>query len=734
MKGENMKEKYWAHFREEDQVVQPLKEHLENVGELCGRFAGKFGFEDVGRVLGLLHDVGKYSDDFQNRIQHSGPKVDHSTAGAKIVKECFGDKWKQFSDILFGYAIAGHHTGLCDAGSVIDPAGDISYQGRMKKDVPECGAWSQDIQIPEVDFPRFPDEIVTSSDNIKVDLYLSFLTRMLYSCLVDADFLDTENFMRNGTQKRISGESLEVILKKATEHISKKGWLEPANKNNLNGRRREILQACISNGRSQKPGFYRLTVPTGGGKTVSSFMFALEHAVKNKMDRIIYVAPFTTIIEQNASVLKKLAGKFNVLEHHSSFDFEATEELRKLELATENWDIPIVVTTNVRFFESFYGNKSSQCRKLHNVANSVIIFDEVQSLPDEYLLPCLETIKQLTQYYGCSSVFCTATQPSLDQMLGDITPFELCPYVEEQFAAFKRHRFENKGVVTEDDLADQLSREKQALCVVNTRAIAQSLYRKLGPNSGIYCLSTLMTPRDRKVAIEEIRERLNLKDRCVVISTSLIEAGVDLDFKNVYRQLAGIDSILQAAGRCNREGDQNREDCKVYVFQFEEPCTRGEQSRKAGVAQVLLEKGRSLEDLQIIEDYFSELYALDADGHDQKGILNLFSYPGAEKFREAAQKMTMIEKRGVDLIVPNPEIEDLIARLRYGGGLSKEDFRHLQKFTIQIPSWETDALLRESQITEVENMVNLYQLEDSTRYTSKMGLDLDHEMGEGLFF
>ncbi|WP_281714727.1 CRISPR-associated helicase Cas3' [Allobaculum stercoricanis] len=729
-----MQEKYWAHYRGEDQAVQPLKDHLVNVGELCGKFASKFGFEDVGRVLGLLHDMGKYSDDFQNRIQHSGPIVDHSTAGAKIAWECFGDRWERFSDILFGYAIAGHHTGLCDAGSAIDAAGDATYQGRMKKDIPEYSAWRQEIQIPEVDFPRFPEGSVEPSHYKKNALYFSFLTRMLYSCLVDADFLDTENFMRNGKQERGSRESLSVILKKATEHIAKKGWLEPASKDNLNGRRREILQACITNGRNQKRGFYRLTVPTGGGKTVSSFMFALEQAVKNKMDRIIYVAPFTTIIEQNASVLKKLAGEYNVLEHYSSFDFEGSKELRKLELATENWDVPIVVTTNVQFFESFYGNKSSQCRKLHNVANSVIIFDEVQSLPDEYLLPCLETIKQLTQYYGCSSVFCTATQPSLDQMLGDIIPFELCPNVEEQFAAFKRHRFENKGVITEDDLVDQLSREKQALCVVNTRAIAQSLYRKLGPNSGIYCLSTLMTPRDRKVAIEEIKEGLDRKDRCVVISTSLIEAGVDLDFKNVYRQLAGIDSILQAAGRCNRGGNEDSEDCKVYVFQFEEPCTRGEQSRKASVAQVLLEKGRSLEDLQIIDDYFSELYALDADGHDQKGILNLFSCPGTEQFREAAQKMTMIEKRGVDLIVPNPEIEDLIAQLWYGGGLSKEDFRRLQKFIIQIPSWKIDALLSQGQITRFKNMIDLYQLEDSTRYTSKMGLDLDHEIGEVLFF
>lgn len=731
-----MKEKWWGHVREDDHVVQPLKEHLENVGELCGRFAKTFGFEDVGRVLGVLHDVGKYSDGFQKRIQESGPKIDHATAGAKLSREYFGRKWNLlFSDILFGYAIAGHHSGLCDAGDEhIDTPSSGTYQGRLKKQIPEFNAWSEEIHIPEVAFPQFPQKIISSTDDGEVDLYLSFLTRMLYSCLVDADFLDTENFMSNGEVKRNSGESLKTIMERATNCIAQKGWLKPADKESLNGRRGEILQACMAHGRNQKPGFFRLTVPTGGGKTVSSFMFALEHAVKNGMDRIIYVAPFTTIIEQNANVLKGLAGETNVLEHHSSFDFKAFEELEKLELAAENWDIPIIVTTNVRFFESFYGSKSSQCRKLHNVANSVIIFDEVQSLPDEYLLPCLETIKQLTQYYGCSSVFCTATQPSLDKVLGDINPFELCPDVQEQFAAFKRHLFENKGVISEEKLADQLSREEQALCVVNTRAIAQNLYHKLEEEPGLFCLSTLMTPRDRKAAIKEIRDRLDRQERCVVISTNLIEAGVDLDFQNVYRQLAGVDSILQAAGRNNREGKRNWKDCKVYIFQLEGFCARGSQARKTSVAEVLLKKGRNLEDLRVVDEYFSELYSLDADAHDQKGILNMFLKPGEEEFRKASEKMAMIEKRGVDVIVPDSEIEDLITKLRYYGGLSKDEFRHLQKFVIQIPSWEKEKLVKDGQITEVKNMVNLYQLQDSTRYIPKMGLDIDHEIGDALFF
>lgn len=735
MKGNKRMERieYWGHVRADDGEIQSLEDHLTKVGDLCASFAGKFGFEEIGRVTGRLHDTGKYSREFQNRIQNGGPKVDHATAGAAIARELYQKEWGALTDNLIGYCIAGHHTGLCDVGQKIDPQNAGTYLARLKrlkKSGPDYSAWSRDggITIPEIHCTQQIQQL-SKMDGVS----LSFLTRMLYSCLVDADYLDTERFMKNGQVKRPSAETLDQILKKATKQIQEKGWLEPADQESLNGRRRQILQACIDKAKTEKPGLFRLTVPTGGGKTTSSFLFALEHAVKNGMDRIIYVAPFTTIIEQNAAVLKSLAGEKNVLEHHSSFDFHESEELKLLELAAENWDIPIIVTTNVQFFESFYGSKPSRCRKLHNVANSVLIFDEVQALPDEYLLPCLETIKQLTEHYGCTAVFCTATQPSLDQFLGDVTPIELCPNVVDQFKAFKRHEFENLDEISEDDLISRLSQENQALCVVNTRKIAQTLYQRLNEGSDeedVYCLSTLITPKDRKKMIQEIRDRLSQNEKCIVISTSLIEAGVDLDFQDVYRQLSGIDSILQAAGRDNREGRRSSEECKVYIFQLEEYQIPNSQRLKASVAEVLLKTGENLEDLQTIEKYFSELYDLEGQ-HDQKEILRLFS-KGREKFRTAESKMRMIENNGKQIIIPDPEIESLIARMKYG--LSKDDYRRLQSFTVQVPYAEFEKLQRAGDVREAENLEELYVLQNSLLYSNKIGLSLESEIGEAIFF
>lgn len=721
---------YWGHVRPEDGEIQSLEDHLTNVGDLCASFAGKFGFEEIGRVTGCLHDTGKYSREFQNRIQNDGPKVDHATAGAKIARELYQKEWGTLVDNLIGYCIAGHHTGLCDVGRKIDPRDAGTYLARMKKNVPEYSAWNQEsgITVPEIHCTQQIQEL-SHRDGIS----LSFLTRMLYSCLVDADYLDTEHFMKNGQVKRISKETLDQILDRATKTIQEKGWLEPSDQESLNGRRSQILQTCIDKAKTEKPGLFRLTVPTGGGKTTSSFMFALEHAVKNGMDRIIYVAPFTTIIEQNAAVLKNFGGEKNVLEHHSSFNFNESEELKPLELAAENWDIPIIVTTNVQFFESFYGSKPSRCRKLHNVANSVLIFDEVHALPSEYLLPCLETILQLTKFYGCTAVFCTATQPSLDQFLGDVTPIELCPNVAEQFEAFKRHEFENLDEISEDDLVTRLSKEYQALCVVNTRKIAQTLYQRLTDEFNgeeIYCLSTLMTPKDRKKTIQEIRDRLNQNEKCIVISTSLIEAGVDLDFQNVYRQLSGIDSILQAAGRDNREGKRDSEECKVYIFSLEGYKVPNSQSLKTSVAEVLLKKGENLEDLQTIEKYFSELYSLEGQ-HDQKEILQLFP-KGREKFRTAESKIKMIENNGKQIIIPDPEIEDLISRMKYG--LSKDDYRNLQSFTVQVPYAEFEKLQKSDDIRAVENLEEVYVLQNSLLYSHSIGLSLGSEMGEAIFF
>ena len=302
-----------------------------------------------------------------------------------------------------------------------------SLLGRLKKRLCDYSAYEKEIEIPQITTPP-----IAMNPEKDPNFALSVFIRMLYSCLVDADFLDTERFMSNGTVQRDSGECMEVLLDKLKDWISK--WLVNRDDITVNGRRSEILRNCLEQGKAPK-GLFQLTVPTGGGKTVASLAFALQHAVEHHMDRVIYVIPYTSIIEQNAQVFREILGNENVLENHSNVDYEISEDFKPMQLAAENWDKPVVVTTNVQFFESLYANKSSKCRKLHNIVNSVIIFDEAQMLPPNYLKPCMAMIEELLQQYGTSVVLCTATQPALQQFLPE-------KYVARELCHGERNNFD----------------------------------------------------------------------------------------------------------------------------------------------------------------------------------------------------------------------------------------------------------------------------------------------------
>ena len=396
---------YLAHISQ-DGRRQTVLEHLDGTAELCAGFAAAFRAEDQGRLTGLAHDLGKYSAAFQRRL-NGGAKVDHATAGAA---EC-----GKLNQLSAAFAVAGHHGGLPDGGGQGDHYEDNTLCGRMKKaalgKLEPYEAWRQEIQLPVIhrkEFPNFLEEI--------------FFTRMLYSCLVDADFLDTETFMAGKVQERGGGDPIEVLGDKLQAHVS--GWFPP--KTELNRERCAMLERCMEQGERQPPGLYTLTIPTGGGKTTASLAFALCHARTHGLRRLIYVIPYTSIIEQNAQVFRDILGEKNVLEHHSGvlydIDDEARPENARLARATENWDMPVVVTTAVQFFESLFANRSSQCRKLHNLAQSVIIFDEAQMLPVPYLRPCVYAISQLVKDYGASAVLCTATQPALDGIFREFLP------------------------------------------------------------------------------------------------------------------------------------------------------------------------------------------------------------------------------------------------------------------------------------------------------------------------
>ncbi len=425
-------DKMLAHISKDGTREQTILDHSLATAELAGKFANAFNNRELGYACGLLHDMGKYSQGFQKRLR-GGSKVDHATAGAKEASE--SEMGLAIASYCAQYCISGHHSGLLDFGSSSDVGGVPTLKGRLKKQLDDYQAYKQEIAIPKI--PRIP---LKSLDKDIQGFSAAFLIRMIFSCLVDADRLDTENFMSNGAVQRGGYDSIQTLFEKLNNKVRQ--WLENDDLNTINGRRTAILKACLDKGRSDR-GLFTLTVPTGGGKTISSLAFALQHAIENGMERIIYVIPYTSIIEQNAGVFKDILGYSNVLEHHSNATYkkggDGDDELELMQLAAENWDMPVIVTTNVQFFESLFSNNTSKCRKIHNIANSVIIFDEAQMLPTQYLKPCLQAIAELIYNYRSTAVICTATQPALGKLFSkEFKPVEICPDPTGQYEFFRR--------------------------------------------------------------------------------------------------------------------------------------------------------------------------------------------------------------------------------------------------------------------------------------------------------
>ena len=549
---------------------------------------------------------------------------------------------------------------------------------------------------------------------------------MLYSCLVDADFLDTEDFMKNGETKREAGEKPEVLLKKLEDHVAE--WLMNKDIDTVNGRRTEILSNCFECGQMKK-GIFQLTVPTGGGKTIASLAFALQHAVKNHMDRVIYVIPYTSIIEQNAEVFREILGKQNVLENHYNVDYESAEELKPMQLASENWDKPVVVTTNVQFFESLFANKSSKCRKLHNIANSVIIFDEAQMLPTDYLKPCVAMMEELVSNFHSSIVLCTATQPALSPFFRrKIQIIELCPRVEEQFQFFERVIFKNIGTVSEEELIEKLEQEYQALCIVNTKKRAQKIYQTM-KGEGVFHLSTTMYPKYRRRVLEKVRRLLENGDKCILISTSLVEAGVDLDFHSVYRQLAGVDSMIQAAGRCNREGKRDVKESFAYIFQFEEKENVPGQQLQIDVSKMMVSEDADISSLCGIERYFEALYHFRGESLDKKKILEEFKNK-RYNFATAAQNFKLIEENTLTVFISiEEEAEELLQQMKYQG-YTKAGMRKAGQYCVQLYENDIEKLQGAGMLRPVsEDIEDFLELVDKKQYTEEMGLNLNVETG-----
>lgn len=709
---------YIAHLNEEHS--QTIKEHLYGTAQLAGKFAEHFGKRDWGYCCGMLHDIGKYSLAFQEKIRSSSAKrVDHSTAGARVCLE----KGGLYS--FMSYCIAGHHCGLPNYGNSSDGTEAPTLEGRKKKKIEDYSFYKKEIEIPEI--KTLPMDPKADPDP---DFSLSMFIRMLYSCLVDADFLDTENFMKNGQAQREAGENVEILLKKLNNYVA--DWIRNKDTETVNGRRTEILRHCFECGQLDK-GIFQLTVPTGGGKTIASLAFALQHAVKNHMERVIYVIPYTSIIEQNAKIFREILGAQNVLENHYNADYTSSDELKPMQLASENWDKPIVVTTNVQFFESLFANKSSKCRKLHNIADSVIVFDEVQMIPTDYLKPCIAVMEELVSNFCSSIVLCTATQPALNSLFRKKLPVtELCPRVQEQFKFFERVTFKNIGIVSEPELIEKLDCENQALCIVNTKKRAQRLYQKM-KGKGVFHLSTAMYPKHRRRVLEKIRELLKNGDKCILISTSLVEAGVDLDFRTVYRQMAGADSMIQAAGRCNREGNRNAKESFAYIFQFEEKENVPGQQLQIDVSKMLMKEGEDIFSTEGVRKYFEVLYHFKGENLDKKKIFEEFKNK-RYNFAKAAEEFRLIEENTFTVFIgKEEEAEELFKQIKYHG-YTKEGMRRAGQYCVQLYESDVEKLQGAGMLRAVsEDIKDFYELVNEEQYTEEIGLDLDIESGRALF-
>lgn len=713
--------KYYAHSKDgaPPEEWQLLEDHLENVANLAARFAEPFGGADWAYLAGLWHDLGKYSEEFQRKLRGENIRVVHSEAGGHLAQQ----KMSQGLERIFCWLIMGHHSGLADYG--LRESGAKALEAKMRHpersntilaNVPE--------RLKKQPVPDFPQLLHDGAD-------ISLFIRMLFSCVVDADFLDTEAFIDEGRKKIRDKEypTLEELLAAFDVYID--AMSKEASSSNVNRIRSSVLSQCRAMA-ERDPSVFSLTVPTGGGKTLSSLAFALRHAVKYGKRRIIYVIPYTSIIEQTARVFREIPlFEGAVLEHHSNVSVD--DESKRSRLAAENWDAPVIVTTAIQFFESLYASKTSRCRKLHNISDSVVVFDEAQCLPPDFIRPAVFCIRELYRHYGVTPVLCTATQPVLTRTESfDFKfkeGFESVVEIIDNPAALSNNlkRVEVKlyndlNSVSYDSIAESIrSENRSVLCIVNRKKDARLLTRFLPEDQTIH-LSTNMCADHRLQTLDAIMQRLKAeREPLYVISTSLVEAGVDLDFPVVYRALAGLDSIAQAAGRCNREGRlPNLGRAVVFVPEKQPAYVLSAASLARGYLKE--EKLADIFSPETFQSYFRQrFFQLGENALDKEGILRLLGNNLEFSFRTAAEKFRLIDDDWMlPLIVPFGEAPKLVNDLLQWNARSL--FRQLQRYTVNIPQRIMDQLTNEGHARELlPEYPGTYYLQNQGLYTHNFG-------------
>jgi CRISPR-associated endonuclease/helicase Cas3 len=785
----NEDEPEWvAHVRYANGDLQwhPLDAHLLKVAELARDFADAFGAGTWAGLAGLWHDLGKFREGFQRYIRQcgdpdahiegriAGPEKTHSTAGALWAQQYLKDVQGRSGEVVarvLSYLIAGHHAGLADWLGANASLHNRFAQGDATRELDSAltagipAAILKPVSpLPDVnDLMRYRDEEIPGR--------FALWVRMLFSCLVDADFLNTEHFMspdkaeaRNGFLDLTTMEArLADRLREMAQAVAGRGEADHA----VNRKRAEVLRACLAKA-ELSPGVFSLTVPTGGGKTLSSLAFALRHAVRHGKRRIVYAIPYTSIIEQTADIFRGIFDDENVIEHHSNVEADEKQETHRSRLACENWDAPLIVTTNVQLLESLFANRTSRCRKLHNLVGSVIVLDEAQLLPVAYLQPVVDALRLLVADYGVTLLLCTATQPTLESRIGfdqarALRGFkagevrEIVDDVPGLYADLERVRVhlpaDLNATRTWDDLAPEIARHEAVLAIVGRRADARDLYRRLRAESsdGLWHLSGLMCAQHRSDVIAAIKEALATRRQSLrdgrtaapirVVSTQLVEAGVDIDFPVVYRALAGLDSIAQAAGRCNREGRLERGDVHVFVPPKSPPpglLRMAEQATR--ILWASLPPGADPMGVERFAEYFRALYR-DAQ-LDEKNIRKFLRSRGPDfhvMFRTAAENFRLIdEKDGATVFVryrrdPDDDSIGMWLNTLKKNGPDRWLLRRLQRYGVTIYRTDLQRLLDQGDVEPLGgDFPGLYvqSTNNDTLYDRVLGIAVDGVPGD----
>lgn len=718
---------YKAHMNEKTNEIQTVKEHSENTAELCAKFSGP-ELKDIMYVVGLLHDCGKYQESFQRKMDGANLKIEHSICGALVAKEQYADPL----GLLIEYCIAGHHAGIPDGGYKNDTPDLPTLQARLQRQPEDFSAYKKDFSAPQLDaqgFLRYVLRDCGQDRDLIVDKF-AFLTRYCFSCLTDADSIDTAEFCGENSLRTMQVDFLSC-LKKVDEKLNSfvcETYLQKS---------RAKLQQQVFAKTGQDAELYLMNMPTGSGKTLCSVKFALERTVRKGKKRIIYVIPYNSIIDQTAKEFADVFGKSaEILRHQSTFVYEDreddSEDYRKIaKRAAENWDAPFIITTAVQFFESVYANRRGKLRKLHNMGDSILIFDEAHLMPTEYLQPCLRAIAFIARYLNSEAVFLTATMPDFADLMRQyaLPDSKILPLIDDTtlFSAFKKCRYIDLGKVSGEALFEKASEYPSKLFIVNKRATAKQFFQMCDGKR--YHLSTYMTPYDREKIISDIKKELakleedfpDLQNvpserKITVVSTSLLEAGVDLDLFAVFRELAGLDNILQAGGRCNREG--KRTDAETYIFQLENESKAASQDERANIVKGLMDKYSDISCQESVAEYYERLYAMKKDAIRQHTITQECTDIKTIPFQKYAEQFEIIHSRTISIVVPrNEESEKLIANLRYAGaGVA----RALQPYTCSVYPWELDDLIRQHVVEDFGT--GIYCLMNRDYYDENCGI------------